>query len=271
MYCSRCGNTVSIGIVECPACGLHVPLQQVVLIPEKPPVVKDRFSKRWLATDWFQRWSVKDWFQRWFAEDWIRGLLIALILSLLIAVGILVGLFLREKPTTVANSHLHSVATFSLTPSPTPIPSMPATVYPTEPENSPTPVMPSPRTTPEEYLQDIHAPTPDPPQRRPIAKGAFTVAAQQFLYWQFEVSKPSRVTGEFSATGGRNDVEVYIMNTFQYMNFNNNLSTPTFYNSGRATARTIDVALPSGSYWLVINNRFSIFTPKAVTVDIDLE
>jgi hypothetical protein len=73
----------------------------------------------------------------------------------------------------------------------------------------------------------------------------------------------------YEAQGGSgNDIEVFILDEDGMTNWKNGHSTPTFYNSGRKTVGNIDVTLGEGVYFLIFNNKFSTFTPKAITLTI---
>ena len=111
-------------------------------------------------------------------------------------------------------------------------------------------------------VQQLHTTT--------IGSGAVTVPASNYTYFTLPVPARAnnvRVQGHFSATGGSgNDIEVFLLNADQYTNWQNGHSTPTFYNSGKVTVGDANAVLPSdaGTYYLVFNNRFSMFSPKAV-------
>ena len=78
--------------------------------------------------------------------------------------------------------------------------------------------------------------------------------------------KPVRVTGRFEAEGGRNDVEVYILDEDGLANFKNGDTAQTYYNSGRVTVGNLSITLPprGQNYYIVFSNTFSTFTSKAV-------
>lgn len=110
------------------------------------------------------------------------------------------------------------------------------------------------------------------PTFTPLATGAFTVGAGQHRYWRFVVSNRATISGKFQAQGGSgNDIEVFILNEDGYINFKNGHSTPTFYNSNRATVGTINITLGAGVYYLVFNNGYSLMTPKAVQTTIGIQ
>lgn len=82
-----------------------------------------------------------------------------------------------------------------------------------------------------------------------------------------------RVEGTFTATGGTgNDVEVYLLNDDEFVNWRNGHAVNALYNSGRMTQGTLNTSLPSGAgtYHLVFNNKFSLFSPKAIKASIRL-
>ncbi|MFZ0738426.1 MAG: hypothetical protein WAM96_15130 [Candidatus Acidiferrales bacterium] len=105
---------------------------------------------------------------------------------------------------------------------------------------------------------------------------AFTVKNMGYVYYAVVVPPGATnvsVTGHFSASGGTgNDVEVYILNTDQFANFQSRHETTTFYNSGRVTQNSIRAILPPGgaTYYLVFNNNFSFLSAKAVQANVTL-
>ena len=83
-----------------------------------------------------------------------------------------------------------------------------------------------------------------------------------------------RLQGHFSATGGAgNDVQVYLMNDDEFVNWRNHHPINPIYNSQRATQGTVNVSLPSdaGTYYVVFDNRFSFISPKAVQDNLTLQ
>ena len=105
---------------------------------------------------------------------------------------------------------------------------------------------------------------------------AFTLNALQGMNWKFDVPANAtnvQVEGTFTASGGaRNDVELYLLNDDEFVNWQNGHAVNTLYNSGRLTQGTLNTVLPSGAgtYHLVFNNKFSVFSPKAVKASIRL-
>jgi hypothetical protein len=105
---------------------------------------------------------------------------------------------------------------------------------------------------------------------RLITSTAFTVGAGSSSYFRFSVPATATnvfVDGHFAATGGAsNDIEVYVLNANEFVDFQNHHQTATFYGSQRETQNSISAVLPSGAgtYYLVFNNGFSLLTAKAV-------
>jgi hypothetical protein len=81
------------------------------------------------------------------------------------------------------------------------------------------------------------------------------------------------ITGHFAATGGAgNDIIVCILDEDGFVNFKNGHPARTFYNSGKVTTASISAVIPNAptSYYLVLDNRFSLLTPKAVQMNATL-
>lgn len=78
-----------------------------------------------------------------------------------------------------------------------------------------------------------------------------------------------RIMGRFEAQGGSgNDIEVYIKGEDDYINWKNGHASQSYYQSGRQTVGEFDVGVNGGTYYLILSNTFSTFTPKAVTLTI---
>ena len=109
-----------------------------------------------------------------------------------------------------------------------------------------------------------------------IVNGVQTVNAGS--YQSYQVTVPAGATkvsiqGTFTASGGPgNDVIVYVMNSTQYVNWQNGHQTASYYDSGRLTTMTFDATLPSGpgTYYLVYDNTFSLLAQKSVTTQVNL-
>jgi len=117
---------------------------------------------------------------------------------------------------------------------------------------------------------------PQPPQPQPhsvnLTNGATTVNAASYVWYTFVIPQNSSIVainGHFTATGGQgNDIICYILDEDGFVNFKNGHPTGTYYNSGKVTQAKIGAAnLAPGTYHLILDNRFSLFTPKAVQIE----
>lgn len=109
-----------------------------------------------------------------------------------------------------------------------------------------------------------------------IANGSVPVNANSYYYYRFAVmpgSSDATVQGHFSAEGGSgNDIEVYLFSEDDFANWKNGHRSKVYYQSGKATRGSINARLGStpGSYYLVLDNRFSLLSSKAVQLDATL-
>ena len=98
---------------------------------------------------------------------------------------------------------------------------------------------------------------------------AIAIGAGEYFILRISPDKTETVNGRFQARGGSgNDVEVYILDEDGLENWKNGHSTPTYYNSERKTVGTFNVTLNRGVYYLIISNKFSSFSSKAVTLKL---
>lgn len=115
-------------------------------------------------------------------------------------------------------------------------------------------------------------PPPDPPATGDVADVAeLKIAAGQYVYYGMEIAdeRPCRLRGRVETTdGGRHDTDVLVLDVDGFTNFQYNRSFGTVYAARRTAAVTLDVPLPgTGTYYLVLSNRFSAFTGKKVRVE----
>jgi hypothetical protein len=113
------------------------------------------------------------------------------------------------------------------------------------------------------------------PHFLPITNGAAAVPAGSYLWYTFVVplgASTVAVNGHLSATGGTgNDIDCYILDEDGLANFKNGHPATTYFNSGKVTQAKIGAVLANpGTYYLILDNRFSLFTPKAVQIDATL-
>jgi zinc ribbon protein len=93
-------------------------------------------------------------------------------------------------------------------------------------------------------------------------------------YYFFKLQVPPGATsvhlqGSFTASGGSgNDVQVFVLPEDDFMNWQNRHVSKSYYNSGKTTVGNFSVNLPSdaANYYLVFDNRFSLFSKKEIAV-----
>ena len=107
--------------------------------------------------------------------------------------------------------------------------------------------------------------TPIPPGStkvtKSIASGTIVVAPGGSrdigFYVDLFVYRP-RVTGSFHASGGANDIEIFIVDDDQFSDWRMGRAIQPVYNSRPTTASNIDVLLPKTGYFhLVFNNTYA--------------
>jgi len=133
------------------------------------------------------------------------------------------------------------------------------------------------------YSQNIDTTAPpiitSPHTVQLFVEEASVIKPGNYRYVKFTVpehAKSVRVDGSFNASGGSgNDVEVFIVDENGFVNFQNDHSANTFYNSGKVTADDLNVQLPSpeavpATYYLILSNTFSLISNKVVDANIIL-
>ncbi len=90
-----------------------------------------------------------------------------------------------------------------------------------------------------------------------IANGEYNVGPGKQVMFPFQLASQAQVTGTFSATASLgNNIIVIIKDQ----------GGNVYYNSGKVASGTIAVTLGGGSYYLVLDNTYSTFSTKDVTI-----
>ncbi|MFC1944156.1 glycine betaine ABC transporter substrate-binding protein [Chloroflexota bacterium] len=81
-----------------------------------------------------------------------------------------------------------------------------------------------------------------------------------------------RISGWFMASGGAyNDVKVYILNEIDFINLSNFHDIEGIYKSEKQTLSLVEVPIEApGKYYIVLSNRFSLFSSKSVLAKLNL-
>jgi hypothetical protein len=115
------------------------------------------------------------------------------------------------------------------------------------------------------------------PQQRTVnmVNGLITVGRNSYEYYQFSVpsgASGASVSGSFTASGGLdNDIEIIVLDSTNFVNWQNGHSCNYYYDSGQEATGSISASLPSGAtYYLVFNNQFSLLFSKNVQTMVNL-
>lgn len=111
----------------------------------------------------------------------------------------------------------------------------------------------------------------------PLGSQEISVPANGYFAIPFAVTSEPRtrrwVVGHFRASGGSgNDVGVYVVGEDGLTNLRNHHPFRSYYSARQETAGELDVGpLLPGSYYLVYDNSFSLFTSKSVENGVMLQ
>jgi len=134
---------------------------------------------------------------------------------------------------------------------------------PTQPEQLPAQVeRQQTETTPK-----VDIPTTEPttqPSSFTIVNRQFVVPAGRFVPFRFTLARTSRVTGQFQAYGGKNDIAVAIMSEGEFPAYSNGGYYHAYYNTDYITSDTPALTLPPGTYYLTFDDRKALIIGKTV-------
>ncbi len=113
------------------------------------------------------------------------------------------------------------------------------------------------------------------PETQKIASGQIVVRPGGYVQYRFEITpemRNARVMGRFGVSGGMgNDIEAVIATEDEFANWINGRQARVLYCSqGRKTTDAFNVTLAPGTYYLGFNNRFSVFSAKDVSLEVEL-
>lgn len=138
---------------------------------------------------------------------------------------------------------------------------------------------PTRRSTPAPVpTQSKFAATPQPsleqstplPVRETIVDSTFPVRARSYETYSFNVTGAGHLMGNFSATGGRDDIDVWVIDANEMPNFANSHRTYFYYHSDYVSYGEINLRLKPGSYYIVFSNRTALLTNKIVEAHVFL-
>ncbi len=118
-------------------------------------------------------------------------------------------------------------------------------------------------TTPMVDIQTSE-PTPTQPSSFTIVNRRFVVPAGHFVSFRFTLARTSHVTGQFQASGGKNDIAVAIMSETEFPAYSNGGYYRPYYNTGYITSDMPTLTLPPGTYYLTFDDRAALIIGKTV-------
>jgi len=103
--------------------------------------------------------------------------------------------------------------------------------------------------------------------------GSISIAPGYYYYIEIKLSSFSSnffLIISFTASGGSgNDIRCYVMDSTNFINWENGNQAYAIYNSGQVTAAFATIHLQgSGTYYIVFDNTFSVFSYKFVSYSI---
>ncbi len=108
-----------------------------------------------------------------------------------------------------------------------------------------------------------------------VVNALVTVGARNYEDYQINVPQGATsvtVSGSFTASGGSgNDIEVIVLDSTSFVNWQNGHQVSAYYDSGQVTTNNFNIQLPgSGTYYLVYNNQFSLLSSKNVNTQVNV-
>ncbi len=104
-----------------------------------------------------------------------------------------------------------------------------------------------------------------------VAADAVPIKASEYAAYKFTVSGSCKITAHIiGVSGGQLDFVALLQDEDNFVNWQTGHASKVYWQTDKVAAATMDtVTLGSGTYYLVVSNRFSLFTPKVVNVQAD--
>jgi hypothetical protein len=105
----------------------------------------------------------------------------------------------------------------------------------------------------------------------PLVNGIANVAAGTYLDYQFNIPSGASnisISGTFNAhSSNSSDIKAYIFRSADFDNYKSGHDFTSIYQSGQVTSASISAVLPSsGTYYLVLDNKFSTASDETVNI-----
>jgi hypothetical protein len=138
----------------------------------------------------------------------------------------------------------------------------------------------APATTQTADIQHEEPPNTPPkfrtvPITQKIASGNVTVQARSYTQYPISILPEmgsTTVSGSFNASGGNgNDIIGVIADESNFTNWINGHQTQVYWSTkGRETTGNLSITLRPGIYYLAFSNKFSTFTAKQLSLDVQM-
>lgn len=90
-----------------------------------------------------------------------------------------------------------------------------------------------------------------------------------YKYYSLDFAEQTTLKGYFTTVGGSgDDIIVALLDDIGFTNYVKDHSFRSYYYSGKITTDRFTVTLPPGKYYLVLDNRFSVFSNKVVNLQL---
>lgn len=104
-----------------------------------------------------------------------------------------------------------------------------------------------------------------------IFNQSFHVPAMNAKSFPITFNKNVHLTGTFSAEGGKNDIDLIVVDNDGLVNFQNHTGFNSFYRSDYTSRGRVDLRLAAGTYNFIFNNTAALITSKTVTAAFQAE
>jgi hypothetical protein len=109
--------------------------------------------------------------------------------------------------------------------------------------------------------------------QKDLINDKIVIDPSSYAYYTLMFDTDTVLKGYFEARGGSgNDIKVTLYTDVGFTNFQNgHPDTSYYYKSGKVTTDRFTLLLPPGTYYLVLDNGFSAFSNKVVTIYVSSE
>jgi len=267
-YCVKCGDAIPGKYIDgqmqtCIHCSPTIAMQSQETVIRRPPSASSPAQQK--------------------KEPFAKALMSFFILGIIALAGVglfLIGLmayqsFNRGKDSAQVENEQKTQPPTTATPQKTVMPqNVPGQSQIERPQTQPTVIdrsenFPANVTTPREILPANTQ--PDVSFSKSIVNETFPVAATRFIYFGFRRDYEFALIGNYSATGGSNDIDFFIVDGNEFINFQNGNDFRSYYTRRKTTTDSVKLRLQPGTYYLIFSNKMAIMTNKVVKASFETD